>query len=158
MAACNAARRRTRSALRRQATLGSYSLAPSTTARIDRCGHGPDLCPTTTPERQPPTGTTHYTTLDQGLPPWSRPQGVAAPLGRFYFRAPLPGGARPEGKKSSGTKGAQGWVPESFRAAKPEGRHQAEFLGALARTTFGATLVPFSRILVNGLNGESRHI
>ena len=48
----------------------------------------PNFGPTTAPERDAPTHTTRYTWLDQGLPPWSRPQSVCAPLGRFYFQHP----------------------------------------------------------------------
>src|SRR5215203_5337510 len=59
-----------------------------------------------------------------------RPRGVGAPLGRLRFPHPASlGGARRGGSWSAGTKGAQGWAPESFRAAKPVGRASARVSG-----------------------------
>src|SRR5829696_9206638 len=80
-------------------------------ARGDReppCGHGPDLCSLAAPEREAPTRATRYTYLDHRVPPvWSGPRGVGAPLGQLHFRRPYLRSA-PWGRKSAGTKGAQG--------------------------------------------------
>src|SRR5215212_4215970 len=42
---------------------------------------------------------------------WSGPRGVGAPLGQLHFRRPYLRSA-PWGRKSAGTKGAQGWGPQ----------------------------------------------
>jgi hypothetical protein len=77
--------------------------------------------------------------------PVVRASGCANAAGASLpYAPPLPlWRSAPWGRKSAGTKGAQGWAPESFcQRQDPEGGRQPEFLGALAQTTAGATLLP----------------
>jgi hypothetical protein len=62
-----------------------------------------------------------------GQPLWSGPRRAANTAGAFLF-APAPWGSAPWGRDSAGTKGAQGWGPESFSFARVEVLPKAEFL------------------------------
>src|SRR5215207_2932434 len=58
-------------------------------ARGDRetpCGHGLDLCPLVTPEREAPTRATRYTYLDHRVPPVVRAPGCCRTRGASFMR------------------------------------------------------------------------
>src|SRR5918995_656442 len=82
----------------------------------------------------------------QDCPPWSGPRDATDTAGAFLCPAPLPCGARHGGRKSAGTKGAQGRKSvERFSRRNPEGgqaKPDRAFGAYLARTAADATLPP----------------
>ena len=106
MAACGGANLRSRSAPRRPGTPYSFAPVPSTTARRDplRTWAGSRLLGCTR-ARGPGAHDGLYWICSRTQPPWARPQGVGAPLGRFYFPRPFQA-ERAWGRKERRHKGS----------------------------------------------------
>ena len=92
-----------------------------------------------TPEREAPKRATRYTTLDHRLPPVVRAPGCWRTAGAFLFSAPIYRWSATWGRKERRHEGSARVGPGKFLRSKTR-RARSEFLGALARTTAGATL------------------
>ena len=108
---------------------------------------GPKFGPTTAPERDAPASATRYTLLDQGIPPWSRPQGVCCTAGAFVIdplQQELCLGAFIQRQGVESRVGPRKFLRRqgTWRSKTRRAAIQAEFLGALDG---GTPLVRFGR-------------
>jgi hypothetical protein len=89
--------------------------------------YGPDLGPLLAPEHETSMYTTGYTQLDHRSPPVVRAPGCWWHRRGVLSLRPAPWRSAPWGRKSAGKEGAQGWAPESFCFARPQGSPRAGF-------------------------------